>query len=193
MKKHPPEKLITERCILKRPEPADSADLFAIYGDRVTMRYMQMPVAESVGECEKLIGEWNRLFSLGTSFRWGIFLKEDPCHMAGTAALHYWSKEHRRIELGADLHRDCHGQGIATEVTSRLIDCAFSDLGVNRIEIRCHPGNTGSARIAEKLGFALEGFLRQYVTVPGKGLVDEAVYSLLADEHREHCSSAVDY
>ena len=182
MKKHPPEKLITERCILKRPEPANTADLFAIYGHLETMRYMQMPVAESAEECEKLILEWNRLFSLGTSFRWGVFLKENPSHMTGTAALHYWSKEHRRIELGADLHRNYQRRRIATEITSRLIDCAFSDLGVNRMEIRCHPGNTGSVRIAEKLGFVFEGLLRQYVFVPGKGLVDEAVYSLLANE-----------
>lgn len=181
MHKHPPFELITGRCILKRPGPENALDLFAVYSDKETIDYMQMPVVESVEVCENLLAKWDNLFSHGKSFRWGVFLKEDPSHMIGTAALHYWSKENRRVELGADLHRDYWGQGIVTEVTSRLIDCAFSDLGVNRIEIRCHPGNTGSVRIAEKLGFAFEGLLRQYVFVPGKGLVDEAVYSLLAD------------
>ncbi len=146
------------------------------------MKYMQKPCVKSVEECVELLEKWDDLFSRGISFRWGVFLKENQSRMIGTAALHYWSRKNRRIELGADLHKDYHRRGLITEVTSRIIDYAFCDLGVNRIELRCHPDNTGSVTIAGKLGFVLEGTLRQYVFVPRKGLVDEAVYSLLADE-----------
>jgi ribosomal-protein-alanine N-acetyltransferase len=179
---HPPLELTTERCILKKFGPENARDLFAIYGDEETMKYMQKPCVKSVEECAELLEKWDDLFSRGVSFRWGVFLKENQSRMIGTAALHYWSRENRRIELGADLHRDYHRRGLITEVTSRIIDYAFSDLGVNRIELRCHPDNTGSVVIAGKFGFKHEGILRQYVFVPGKGLVDEAVYSLLADE-----------
>lgn len=174
--------LTTERCILKRPEPENAEDLFAIYGDEETMKYMQIPCVKSIEECVELLEKWDDLFSRSISFRWGVFLKENQSRMIGSAALHYWSRKNLRIELGADLHRDYQRRGLMTEVTSRLIDCAFSDLSVNRIELRCHPDNTGSAIIAGKLGFKREGTLRQYVFVTGKGLVDENVYSLLADE-----------
>lgn len=63
-----------------------------------------------------------------------------------------------------------------------LINCVFDYLGVNRIELRCHPDNRGSVVIALKLGVRYEGTLRQYVSVPGKGLADESVNSLLSSE-----------
>lgn len=177
-----PLELTTERCILRRPGVAHAADLFAIYGDAETMQFMQKPPVGSVAECEDMLVKWDASFSSGSSFRWGVFLKSDPSRMIGTAALHYWSPSNRRVELGADLVRQCWGKGLATEVTCALIDCAFGVLGVNRIEIRCHPGNTGSVTIATKLGFRHEGTLRQYVFVPGIGMVDEAVYSLLVED-----------
>lgn len=177
-----PGELTTSRCVLRVPVPENARDLFEIYGDHETMIYMQTPPADSVEQCEELIKKWESQFKRGTSFRWGIFLIENPKVMIGTAALHYWSKDNSRVELGADLHRDYHSRGLITEVTSSLIDLAFDSLGVNRIELRCHPENTGSIVIAGKLGFSYEGTLRQYVFVPGKGLVDEAVYSLLSDD-----------
>lgn len=182
MLEHLPSELCTDRCILKKIVLENAPDLYRIYGDASTMNYMQMPCLESVEQCEELIGKWENQFKKETSFRWGIFLLENPTVMIGTATLHYWSPVNRRVELGADLHRDYWGQGIVTSVTALLIDLAFDSLGVNRIEIRCHPGNTGSVVIAGKLGFVLEGILRSYVHVPGKGLVDEAVYSLLASD-----------
>jgi len=72
--------------------------------------------------------------------------------------------------------------GIINEVTALLINCVFDYLGVNRIELRCHPDNRGSVVIALKLGVRYEGTLRQYVSVPGKGLADESVNSLLSSE-----------
>jgi len=180
----PPVKLRTARFILKQPSAENAADLFLIYGNRETMRFMQAPPAASVAECRELILEWNRRFCDGSSFRWGVFPSDDSNRMIGTAALHYWSRKNRRIELGADLNPDHQGQGIATEVTAALIELAFNALKVNRIELRCHPGNTASVVIAGKLGFRFEGILRQYVMVPGKGMVDEAVYSLLADDRQ---------
>ena len=182
--------LTTERCILKMIVRENAQDLFAIYGDSETMGYMQRSAVESVEECDEMILAWENQFLTGTSFRWGVFPEKSPTRLIGTAALHYWSRENRRIELGADLHRDYWRRGIMTEVTGRLIDFAFDSLKVNRIELRCHPENKGSIVIAGKLGFKHEGTLRQYVFVNGKGLVDETVYSLLADDRDTTGSNA---
>lgn len=174
-----PREFSTERCLLRVPELSDAAALFGIYGDESVMKYMQRPAVPSVGSCESLISSWRSAFFTGTSFRWGVYLISAPSVLVGTAALHYWSPSSFRVELGADLARSCWGQGYATEVTRALIDLGFDSLGVHRIEIRCHPLNTASTAIAGKLGFTLEGVLRDYVFVQGTGFVDEAVYSLL--------------
>ena len=177
-----PREISTERCLLRVPELSDASALFGIYGDATVMRYMQRPVTSSVDDCAALISSWRSAFLSGTSFRWGVYLSSAPSLLVGTAALHYWSPASFRVELGLDLARSCWGQGYATEVTRALIDLGFDSLGVHRIEIRCHPLNAASVAIASKLGFTLEGILRDYVFVPGTGFVDEAVYSLLLRE-----------
>ena len=61
---HPYKELTTERCILKKPELENARDLFAIYGDEETMKYMQMPCVKSVEECTELLEKW-MIFSHG--------------------------------------------------------------------------------------------------------------------------------
>lgn len=46
-------------------------------------------------------------------------------------------------------------------------------MNLNRIELRCAAGNEPSKRVAERLGFALEGVLRQ----------DEYLHDLFVDQH----------
>ena len=176
--------LETERCLLREAGEEHAGDLYALYGDAVAMEYMQRPVAGSVAECAELLLSWREDFLSGRGFRWGVFLREQPDTLIGTAALHYWSPEDRRVELGADLARNHWGRGIGTEVTVRLISHGFKALRANRIELRCHPRNSGAIGVASRLGFVFEGNLREYVMVPGKGLVDESVFSILAGEWR---------
>jgi [ribosomal protein S5]-alanine N-acetyltransferase len=180
-----PRVLSAPGCTLRVPGPENAEDLFAVYGNGDTMRYMQRPPARSLAECLDLIALWSDEFHRGVSFRWGVFPLEEPRRMAGTAALHYWSYSDRSVELGCDLHSDYQGRGLATGIAGRLIECAFSNLGANRVELRCDPGNAPSIAIAGKLGFTCEGTLREYVFVPGRGFVDESVYSLLRREWKE--------
>lgn len=177
-----PHILETPRCFLRLPGPEHATDLLAVYGHGETMEFMQRPPASSIVECLDMIEGWEEEFTSNISFRWGIFLRDDPGHLVGTAALHYWSPANETVELGADLHRDLWGRGVITEITSRLIQCAFQDLKVNRLELRCDPDNIGSVVIARKFGFTFEGTLREYVLVPGKGFVNESIYSLLRRE-----------
>ena len=68
-----------------------------------------------------------------------------------------------------------------TRAVSALVDHAFSSLGLNRVEIRAAPENRRSRAIADRLGFQLEGTLRQAQRI-GDQYLDNAVYSMLAEE-----------
>jgi ribosomal-protein-serine acetyltransferase len=84
-------------------------------------------------------------------------------------------------EIGYWLAEDMQGHGIITRSCRALLDYAFNDRGMNRIQIRAATDNTRSWAIAERLGFTYEGIQRQ-AGFASRGFHDLAVYSMLAHE-----------
>ena len=64
------------------------------------------------------------------------------------------------LEIGYTLHPDYWGRGYVPEAARALIDLAFKDLGLHKIELSCFGYNIQSQRVAEKLGFTLEARIR---------------------------------
>lgn len=89
----------------------------------------------------------------------------------------------RKTELGYWIDKREEGRGIITAACKILVEYAFDDLSMNRIEIRCAAENIRSAAVPERLGFRLEGALRQVEYRNGK-LHDFNIYGLLADDPR---------
>ncbi|HEX6125950.1 MAG TPA: GNAT family N-acetyltransferase [Pyrinomonadaceae bacterium] len=89
----------------------------------------------------------------------------------------------RKTEIGYWIDKSEEGKGIITRACKRLIEYAFSDLAMNRIEIRCSAENRRSASVPERLGFKREGVLRQSEERQGK-LQDFFIYGLLAEDPR---------
>lgn len=89
----------------------------------------------------------------------------------------------RRTEIGYWIDRELEGRGLVTRVCIRLIDHAFEELDLNRVEIRCSVENLRSAAIPRRLGFQQEGLLRQSEVRHGK-LHNFLIFGLLRDEWR---------
>ena len=70
------------------------------------------------------------------------------------------------------------GKGIITKSCKALIDYCFSDLQLNRIEIKCGTENFKSKTIPEKLNFTKEGVIREGELLYDK-FIDLNLYSLL--------------
>ena len=84
--------------------------------------------------------------------------------------------------MGYWLDKEAQGTGLMTRSCSALLEHAFAELDLNRVEIRCAVDNARSRAIPERLGFRLEGQLRQAEWLYDR-FVDHAVYGLLAREH----------
>ena len=91
---------------------------------------------------------------------------------------------HRSTTLGYWVGASCQGKGLVTKACSALVDWAFREWRLNRVEIRCATGNDRSRAIPERLGFTQEGSLREAEWLYDH-FVDLAVYGMLADEWRE--------
>jgi ribosomal-protein-serine acetyltransferase len=93
-----------------------------------------------------------------------------------------------KTEIGYWISRDEEGKGIVSSACRLLIDFAFDELKMNRIEIRCSAENARSSAIPKRLGFIKEGLLRQSEYRDGR-LHDFEVYGLLASEWKGKVSN----
>lgn len=81
-------------------------------------------------------------------------------------------------EIGYWLAENQQGKGIVTESCKAMIALCFSELQLNRIEIKCGTENYKSQSIPEKLNFTKEGIMRKAELLYDK-FIDLNLYSLL--------------
>ncbi len=108
----------------------------------------------------------------------GIWYRNE---LVGVAGFHYWNWTNGRTEIGYWLDERFQGRGIMTRVCWALVDYAFGELGLRRVEIRAAAGNGKSRAIPERLGFSLEGIIRQIEHVGGQW-DDQVIYGMLVQE-----------
>ncbi|MGH3852191.1 MAG: GNAT family N-acetyltransferase [Pseudonocardiaceae bacterium] len=84
-------------------------------------------------------------------------------------------------ELGAWLTPAAQGRGLVTRAFRHMIDWAFRERGMFRVELRTSPANTRCRGIAPRLGMTREGLLRGAVMLGGVRH-DSEVWSILAHE-----------
>lgn len=103
-----------------------------------------------------------------------------PTSRPGTYDVGYWCLPSAR------------GQGVVPEALGALCRWGFAALGAQRIEWQAHLGNWASRRVAEKVGFRVEGSLRKGVAQRGT-LVDGWLGALLPDDPQEDTAAFPPY
>ncbi len=80
--------------------------------------------------------------------------------------------------------KSAEGQGYVTEAVRLLTDYAFDTLGAKRVELGIDAKNQRSVAVAERLGFQLDGRLRNMEMESDGELVDNLIYSLTPADPR---------
>jgi len=83
------------------------------------------------------------------------------------------------FEIGYWCRTPLCGRGYVTETAEALARHAFDVLGARRVEIRMDDRNVRSAAVAQRLGFELEGILRNQARDHHARLRDTRVYALV--------------
>ncbi|HRQ82187.1 MAG TPA: GNAT family protein [Azospirillaceae bacterium] len=96
--------------------------------------------------------------------------------VAQTAMMGYW--------VGERFAR----RGYVGEATTLLLDFAFGNLRLHRIEAACLPSNAASRGLLKKLGFSEEGYARSYLCIDG-AWCDHILYAMVADDWRRQLPS----
>lgn len=181
-----PLEVETGRLYLRAPRAGDDARVVneAIQDSHDELKRW-LPFAQevpTVSETEKNLKQAQELYVTGKSFRYLIFLRETETFV-GTISLFGVDWDVRKASIGYWLHSSYTGHGYMSEAVEAIVRFGFSHFGFNRIEIQCESTNEGSRLIPERLGFRLEGVLRnEDLSADGTHLTDTAVYGILPGE-----------
>lgn len=101
--------------------------------------------------------------------------------VAGAIGFHKVNWPNRKVEIGYWISRRFEGKGLVTDCCRALLRYGFHEWQLNRVEIHCATGNPRSAAVAKRLGFTLEGTLRQAQLLHGQ-YHDLFVFGMLAND-----------
>ncbi|WP_409298945.1 GNAT family N-acetyltransferase [Peribacillus sp. SCS-26] len=178
-----PIQMETDRLILRAPlQAGDGYVVHQAIKDSINelkqwlLLFQTIPAVE---ETEILLRNAYIDFLRRESFRYLIFQKGTN-HFIGTASLHRINWEISKCEIGYWINSQFSGNGYMTETVNALTQFGFQQFKFKRIEIRCESTNLKSRAIPEKLGFDLEGTLRNDdLSADGSKLTDTCIYSLI--------------
>ena len=175
---------ISDKIELRQISEVNAAELFEVvvknYEHLRPFLYWVVP-EYSLESAEEFIAQTNKAFAENTSRTFGIFFDEKIVGVIGFVNFN-WSSQ--RTEIGYWIAKDFEGKGIITKSCKTLINYAFDELKMNRIEIRCACENVRSCNIPQRLGYKLEGVLRQFLWRHTR-FYDMAIYGMLAEEWSE--------
>ena len=99
--------------------------------------------------------------------------------IVGIVGHHQIDWRNRLTSLGYWIGEEFQGRGLVTTACQALMDHAFGEARLNRIEVRCAVGNAKSRAIPQRLGFRQEGVLHDAEWLYDH-FVDHIVYAMLA-------------
>ena len=132
----------------------------------------------SVEDAREFIRRQIRQYAEDQGFATLVFFRG---RVAGSIGYNLIDWANRKADIGYWLGSEFTGRGVMTKSCRALVEHAFRELRLNRVEIYCAVENRRSRRIPERLGFFEEGTHRQaeWVHDHFKDLVS---YSMLARE-----------
>jgi ribosomal-protein-serine acetyltransferase len=173
--------VVDDRLVLRQLGPDDARELFRLVdADRERLRRM-LPWVDGTRGVDDTIAFLRTSVEEaedGEGWQLGIFVDG---RLGGVVGHHSLSWLHGRVNLGYWLAARNEGKGIMTRACATVIDHAFAQLGMHRVEICAAVDNVRSRAVAERLGLVQEGVRRQAEKI-GERYVDLVVYGVLAHE-----------
>ncbi|CQR70833.1 Putative ribosomal N-acetyltransferase YdaF [Sporomusa ovata DSM 2662] len=171
----------TDRLILRQLLTDDATILLQYWSAPEVTEYLTLEPFKKLEEAVAMIELLNSLPESNQGIRWAITSRQEG-KVLGTCGFHNYNPEHCRAEMGYELGQAYWRQGFMTEALTAILHYGFEKMAVNRIEAFVNVGNIKSTGTLEKMGFKLDGLLREYEFARGK-FVDQYCYSLLKSDY----------
>lgn len=170
----------TNRLKLREITAEDVPRLYELYSNEGITRYMEPLFPEMEKEIEYTKAYIKNVYQFYGYGMWVIELKESR-EVIGRAGLEY-KEGYEGLELGFMLGTAYQHRGYAYEACEAVLRYGISELGVTQFCAFVSDGNTASARLCERLGFAAEG----RVMLPGLDFSDTNFVNKITEKEFVH-------
>jgi RimJ/RimL family protein N-acetyltransferase len=175
-----PELISAPRLQMHRLARSDLAALLAVNGDPQVTQYLPYKAWSSIADAEAWFLRMENLQQDGTAIQW-VIARRDTHLPIGTCLLFRYEQSSECAELGYVLGRAYWGQGWMREALQAAIDWIFTSTPLRRLQAFVDGRNAASAQLLQRIGFVLEGTMRERWQV-GSALTDANIYGLLRRE-----------
>jgi RimJ/RimL family protein N-acetyltransferase len=176
--------LRSERLVLKPVTEADTKAIFAITHENYELtKNMSWDPPKKIEETRAFIQITQNNFPLKT-IAWGIHHQDS---FIGIISLENITNSENTLivdkaTLGYWLADNYQGKGFMTEAGHAVLQFAFMELKLHKVDVGHFSKNIASGRVIEKLGFKYIGEQKKHYFKNGEWH-DHKVYELLAEDH----------
>jgi RimJ/RimL family protein N-acetyltransferase len=177
-----PTSVETERILLRAPQAGDGPALHAAVCESLpelrqflsALPWVANPSTPEDAEARSRTSAAHFLMRTHQPFH--LFEKSTGQLLGGVGLLRtVWDTP--KTEVGYWIRSSCAGRGFAKEAVDALVDYAFTQMQVVRVELIADEANLASRRVAERCLFELEGILRQERRATDGSLRNTCVYA----------------
>jgi ribosomal-protein-alanine N-acetyltransferase len=181
-------RIVTERLVLRPPRTADVPEMRrALRNNAAHLRPWSVAPApgedpSSLASVSRAILQYRREWKRGQTLVLVMVPRENDVRVIGRIALGGVLRgAFQNAYLGYWVDQHHQARGLATEAVRATTDFAFSAVGLHRVQAAVMPGNAGSLRVLEKVGYRREGIAERYLCIAGRW-EDHVLYAKTAEE-----------
>jgi ribosomal-protein-alanine N-acetyltransferase len=167
-------KIENDRLLLRQIIESDLENIFTGLSHPDIIKYYGIRF-DSLEATKQQMTWFTDLEKNGSGIWWAVCAKEDQAFL-GACGFNNLNKEHKKAEIGFWLLPAYWGKGIITEAVHLIVDYAFNNLGLQRIEGFVETENKNSKKVLARLNFNHEKTLQDYEEKNGK-LISLDIYT----------------
>lgn len=174
--------IVNDRAMLRLMHVNDVENLFTIVEENKEIWTYLIAKMDSYQDMEQYVEVAIKGFEGETDLPF-VVVDQKTNEIVGSTRLYSISNDNKTVEIGQTwYHPSVHRTSINTECKYMLLQYAFEELHMLRVQIKTDLRNEKAQRAIERLGAVKEGVLRNERQLPNGYVRDAVVYSIIASE-----------
>jgi [ribosomal protein S5]-alanine N-acetyltransferase len=158
--------LRSDRLMLRRITVNDKVKVFEGLSNKDVIRYYGVSY-DTLDSIQEQMDWYEYLEDSGTGLWWAITDDKDGTFY-GACGLSDIDFEHLKAEVGIWILPEYWGKGLMSEASKLMLHYGFNRINLHRLEGTVEAGNEVALKAFQKLGFLLEGTMRESEIKDGK-------------------------